>query len=33
MAVMATFPDGGGLVMTDHIMNEEEMALTIPTQK
>ena len=31
--VMATFPDGGGLVMTDHIMNEEEMALTIPTQK
>lgn len=31
--VIAAFPDGGGLVMTDHIMNEEEMALTIPAQK
>lgn len=31
--VMATFPDGGGLVMTDQIMSEAQMALTIPAQE
>lgn len=31
--VMASFPDGGGLIMTDHIMSEAEMALTVSAQK
>lgn len=31
--VMALFPDGGGLVMTDNIMSEAQMKLTIPEQK